>query len=441
MAPLNPQTHQQTQGNIPAFPPTQISTHLSLINTLPKWLWWWMAILMIGGGGIGGLLLILTTNSSTRKSIETREIPVKLATATETKIEESTEFIGNLEVGRSQIIQSPTSGTVTKVFVQPGDKIRKGTPIFQIDPQGLVNFVSSKTAQKNSPSSVNLNSNFDNQLATISVLEAEQASRRADVRFYQREFDKYTKLVAQGTLSGEIRDNFLRKLKISQTELARVESKIQSQQQNRKQNLEPKNSPLPTYHIKAPFTGNLLSLQTKVGDILNRDDQLATLTQTSPLKLQIYIPANRREQLRPGMTIQILNDQGKPVGTSRVVTIANHQKNSQESILVTAIYQNSSTEIEAPNFIRTRIVWKSYPGVIIPRNAVNAIAKEPFVYVSESQPQNRLVARQRKVKLGSLQGDNYQIQDGLQPGEKVIASNLVRLRDGEPISIVKGNGE
>ncbi|BAZ05551.1 efflux RND transporter periplasmic adaptor subunit [Calothrix sp. NIES-3974] len=439
MPPLNPQTHQQTQGNIPPFPPTPISSNLSPANTLPKWLWRWIGILMMGGGGIGGLFLILTVNSGTPNIREIGEIPVNLVTVTTAKIEESTEFIGNLEVGRSQIIKPPTSGIVTQVFVQPGERIPKGTPMFQIDPQGLVKFVSSP--QKNHPSVVNSNSNFDNQLATISVLEAEQASRRADVNFYQRQFDKYTKLVAQGEVSGDIRDNFLRKLKTAQTKLAQVESKIQLRKQNRKQNPNPESSPPPTYYIKAPFTGNLLSLQTKVGDIINRDDQLATLTQTSPLKLQIYIPANRREQLRPGMTIQILNDQGKPVGTSRVVTIANHQQNSQESILVTAIYQNSSAELEAPNFIRTRIIWKSYPGVLIPRNAVNAIAKEPFVYVSESQPQNRFVARQRKVKLGSLQGDNYQIQDGLQPGEKVIVSNLARLRDGEPISIVKGNGE
>ncbi len=439
MPPLNPQTHQQTQGNIPPFPPTPTSSNLSPANTLPRWLWRWIGILMIGGGGIGGLFLILTVNSGTPNIREIGEIPVNLVTVTTAKIEESTEFIGNLEVGRSQIIKPPTPGIVTQVFVQPGEQIRKGTPMFQINPQGLVNFASSP--QKNNPSVVNSNSNFGNQLATISVLEAEQASRRADVNFYQREFDKYTKLVAQGEVSGDIRDNFLRKLKTAQTKLAQVESKIQNQKHNRKQNPNPENSPPPAYQIKAPFTGNLTSLQIKVGDIINRDDQLATLTQTSPLELQIYVPANRQEQLRPGMTIQILNDQGKPVGTSRVVTIANHQKNSQESILVTAIYQNSSAELEAPNFIRTRIVWKSYPGVLIPRNAVNAIAKEPFVYVSESQPPNRLVARQRKVKLGSLQGDNYQIQDGLQPGEKVIVSNLARLRDGEPISIVKGNGE
>jgi multidrug efflux pump subunit AcrA (membrane-fusion protein) len=64
---------------------------------------------------------------------------------------------------------------------------------------------------------------------------------------------------------------------------------------------------------------------------------------------------------------------------------------------------------------------------------VSRIEGKTFVYVAQTQGQSQLIARQKPVKLGSISGNNYQVLEGLQPGEKIVVSGLSRLSDGAAI--------
>ena len=44
-----------------------------------------------------------------------------------------------------------------------------------------------------------------------------------------------------------------------------------------------------------------------------------------------------------------------------------------------------------------------------------------------------LVARQKSVKLGAIEGNNYQVIQGLQAGEKIVTAGILNLTDGAPI--------
>ena len=37
------------------------------------------------------------------------------------------------------------------------------------------------------------------------------------------------------------------------------------------------------------------------------------------------------------------------------------------------------------------------------------------------------------MQLGNIQGNNYQVIEGLKPGERIVVSGLLSLRDGVPI--------
>jgi hypothetical protein len=64
---------------------------------------------------------------------------------------------------------------------------------------------------------------------------------------------------------------------------------------------------------------------------------------------------------------------------------------------------------------------------------VSRLDGQNFVYVAQTQGQSQLIARQKSVKLGFLQGNNYQVIEGLQPGEKLIVSNIANLSNGAAI--------
>jgi multidrug efflux pump subunit AcrA (membrane-fusion protein) len=47
---------------------------------------------------------------------------------------------------------------------------------------------------------------------------------------------------------------------------------------------------------------------------------------------------------------------------------------------------------------------------------------------------NTLVAKQKPVKLGTIQDNKYQVLEGLQQGEKIVVSGIIKLRNDTPIA-------
>jgi multidrug efflux pump subunit AcrA (membrane-fusion protein) len=81
------------------------------------------------------------------------------------------------------------------------------------------------------------------------------------------------------------------------------------------------------------------------------------------------------------------------------------------------------------------VIWNTRPRILIPTTAVVPLAGKDFVYVAQTQGPSKLIARQKPVKLdrAKMQGNNYPVIEGLQPGEKIIVSGTQNLSDGAPI--------
>ena len=164
------------------------------------------------------------------------------------------------------------------------------------------------------------------------------------------------------------------------------------------------------------------------------------------------MPIERAPELRPGMSVELLNGEGKSVGTSRVFFIAPNTATNTQSVLIKSLFDNSRGQLRADQYVRARVIWNQSPGVLIPTTAVSRLGGETFVYVAQEQTQQeqsqqeqsqqeqsqpsepQLVARQKVVKLGAIQGNNYQVLEGLKPGERLIVSGILSLRDGAPIT-------
>ncbi len=72
------------------------------------------------------------------------------------------------------------------------------------------------------------------------------------------------------------------------------------------------------------------------------------------------------------------------------------------------------------------------PGLLIPVTAVSRVNGQYFCFVAEQSGQG-LVARQRPVQVGDMQGNDYVIKGGLKPGEQLIASGIQKIADGAPV--------
>lgn len=415
------------------------------------WRWLLLALLVIGGGI--ALWRLLTPASEAPAANESQQAArVKLFPVETAALEDSSEFIANLDSRRSVTLQPRIEGQISQIFVRSGDQIAAGKPIIQVDPEEQQAAVSGVTA-----AAAAAQADVANARATLKSLEAERISNLSDVQYNQREYQRYSRLADQGAVARSVGDQYTNRIQTAQAQLATTEAEIQAQRaavaqsekalQEAQANIRGQEAQFQYYRITAPFDGTVGDIPVKEGDFVNTDTQLTTITQNRPLEVEISVPIERGPQLRQQMPIELLDAQGKSVGTSRVFFISPNTNNATQSILIKSLFENSNNQLRADQYVRARVIWNRRSGVLIPATAITRLGGQTFVYVAqeqqaqpeqseqgEAQQQPQTIARQKPVKLGAIQGNNYQVLEGLKPGERLIVSGILNLRDGASIT-------
>jgi RND family efflux transporter MFP subunit len=191
--------------------------------------------------------------------------------------------------------------------------------------------------------------------------------------------------------------------------------------------------------VIAPFAGVIGDIPVKVGDYLKKGDPIATLTENKLLDLRLSIPLERQPQLRLGLPVEMLDDRGNAIAIGQISFISPNVSANSQTILAKATFPNPSGELLNLQFVKAKVIWQEKPGILVPVIAVTRLGGQTFVFTAQKPEQQKpgmppLVARQKPVKLGTIQGNNYQVIEGLQAGEKVIVAGILNLTDGAPIT-------
>ncbi|NMG09937.1 efflux RND transporter periplasmic adaptor subunit [Brasilonema sp. UFV-L1] len=419
-----------------------------------RWLWLLLALALLAGGGFA-LWRWLTPQRTapTTANAQPPAVPVKVSTVQAGTIEDSSEYVASLESRRSVTLQPRVEGQVAQIFVRSGDTVAAGNPIIQVDPREQQAAVSSVDAAAEVA-----RSQVENARATLRSLEAERLSKLADLKLNQQDYERYTNLSSQGAVSRQTSEQYANRLATSQAAVREIEARIRAQEANINQaekslkqaqaNIREQQVQLQYYKITAPFAGTVGNIPVKVGDFVNTSTKLVTVTQNQPLELNIFVPIERGPQLRKGTPVQVMDTQGKSLSMTKVFFIALNANNNTQSILIKSLFDNSKNQLLADQYARARVIWSQRPGVLVPTTAVTRVAGETFVYLAAPAPKKapqgekkpgeqqgavELVAQQKRVKLGNITGNNYQVLEGLEPGDRIIVSGLLNLRDGVPV--------
>ncbi|MBN3944141.1 efflux RND transporter periplasmic adaptor subunit [Nostoc sp. NMS9] len=406
-----------------------------------RWLWLSLAALLLLWGGATLVWRLLTPQNSapSNANAQPQGVRVKISTVQSGIIEESSDFIASLKSLRSVTLQPRIQGQVTQILVKSGDPIVEGAAILQVDPTPQAAIA----RNNNVPQAFLVQ--LANARATLKSLETERPSYVANVQLYQQNYEKFVSLAEQGAVSRQTSNQFANRLANAKTSLDAIDSRIQAQRATilqAEKSLQQSNVNTQTQQpqpdkITAPFSGTVGNIPVKVGDLVNNSTPLVNITQNRPLEVNISVPLQQGPQLRKGMLVEVMNTQGQKLGRSRIFFIAPNASNETQTILIKALFDNTNGQLRADQLVRTRVFWNQRPGVLIPTTAMTRVGGDTFVYVveTETSPQgvSQQVARQRRVKLGEIKGNNYQVIEGLQPEDKVIISGLLNLRDGVAI--------
>ncbi len=366
-------------------------------------------------------------------------IPVKLQTVASGTVEESSEFVGSLEADQAVVLRPVTDGRVVQIFVGSGSRVAAGTPILQLKPEKGQAELGGAIANINARRAA-----LSNARAQLKAAEAERVSAAADVELRNQEYQRFSQLVAQGAFAQQRLDEVRRNRDVAAASLAAVDERVRAaratlDQENSALQQAQANAALSSENLQetrvvAPIAGVVGDLTVKLGDYISPNTTLTKIVQNQTLSVRLSIPDNQAAKLRIGIPVQLYEFTGNEIiGTGRISFVSPQVNAESQSILAKASFANPEGTLRDGQQVRSRVIWERKPGVSIPTTAISRVAGQNFVYVAETKDA-KLIARQKPVKLGNIQGNNYQITEGLKQGERVIVSGVLNLTDGAPIA-------
>jgi RND family efflux transporter MFP subunit len=321
---------------------------------------------------------------------------VKTLTLEARPIARSTEFVATIRSLRSTTVQPQVDGIVRQVFVRAGDRVGAGQPLVQIDP--------------------------DKQQASVRATESQRAAREADLALAKQQLARMQKLHTAGAVSRAELEQAEAAQKTAEAQLAAIQSQI------RESEVE-----LQYYRVTAPTAGMVGDLSIREGDRVTQATPITTIDEPQGLEAYINVPLERSLDLRPGLTVELLNADGQVIASNPITFIAPRADDATQTVLVKATLRQPPPGVRILQYVRARVVWSDAPALSVPVVAVMRLAGQSFVFVAE-QAEQGFVARQKPVTLGEVVGDLYVLQAGLKPGERLIVSNVQKIGDGAPVN-------
>ena len=297
---------------------------------------------------------------------------VALLTLQEKPIEEASELIATIRSLRSTTIQPDVEGVVTRIFVKPGDRVAAGKPLLQI--------------------------NADKQQATVRSTEANRAGVDADVQYWRDHVKRLESLVQAGAISKQEFQQAQNSLRTAEARLAALDAQV------REDRVE-----LQFYRVEAPQPGVVGDMTIREGDRVTSSTVIMTIDDISALEADIQVPLDRSADLRIGLPVQLLDNEGTPVATNPVSFVAPRVDERTQTVLVKARLREAPPAVRVQQFARARIIWRNAPGLLVPITAVMRISGKHFCYVAD-QKDGGLVARQQPIEDGEKIGNGAPIK-------------------------------
>jgi membrane fusion protein (multidrug efflux system) len=293
-------------------------------------------------------------------------------------LENTIQTTGNLVANEFVDIRPERSGRLTKILFNEGSPVQQGALLAELD---------------------------------RTELEAQLAKLRVNEAYYIREIARAKDLLAIDGIAQEEFDRISLSLDQTRADIRITEVAIDKTR------------------IRAPFTGRLGLRQISEGAYVSSSDILVRLQQTNPIKLEFDIPERFSRDLRIGQKIAFTVEGIRTTFEAVVYALSNEVESSTRTLTVRARCGNGGNTLQPGNFAKVTVTTnQSQKVVLVPTDAVIPILNGQQVLVMR----NGMVHGQQ-VEVAQRLENYIAITAGLNPGDTLILSGLLALREGMPV--------
>lgn len=336
-------------------------------------------------------------------------VPVTVAVAAKKTVPVELRAIGNVEPFATVAIKARISGELQEVHFREGQEVRRGDPLFTIDPRP-----------------------FEAKLAEA---EARLARSQAELANAQKQVERYGAVAGKGFVSAERVDEV-------RTDAAILEGTVQAD----KAAVASARLELDYCSIRSPLDGFAGNLQADRGNVIkaNADTDMVTINQVRPVRVafalpESNLPALQRARAERSLPVRafIPGAESEP-RTGELSFLDNTVDPATGTILVKATFPNQDTRLWPGQYVNVVLELSALPdAVVVPEQAVQNGQKGQYVYVVGAD----LTVAYREVATGISSGGEVVITSGLQAGEQVVTDGQLRLAPGVEIKIVDSAGQ
>lgn len=189
--------------------------------------------------------------------------------------------------------------------------------------------------------------------------------------------------------------------------------------------------------VVAPFNGVITRRAVDVGALINAGTQeLFALTQTDPLRLNVWVPQAYADDIKTGQEVSVrLPDKkdAKPLN-ARVERVAGALDTATRSRQAEIVLANGDAKLLPGSYVEIGInVPTKTPALVAPANTL--VVDQAGMHVVAVDADRKV--RFKPVKLGRDFGKEVEIIDGIAADDALVASPSDLLVDGETVGIVE----
>ena len=301
---------------------------------------------------------------------------------------------GNIAAWQEAIVGAEAGGLrLDEVLVNVGDEVKKGQLLARLQ-------------------SVTISAELEQTRATLREAEAIQAEAVANA-------DRARRLQPTGAMSGQQINQWLTTERTAQARVGALKARIKADEVR-----------LTQTRIVAPDDGSISARAATVGSVVQPGQELFRLILKNRLEWRAEVPASDLQRIEPEMKATVFTASGAAVhGTVRVVAPT---VDPQTRTGLVYVDMESAQDAKAGMFARGEIDLGRTMAVNLPQSAVQM--RDGFHYVYSVGVDNRVT--QIKVGVGRRSGDRIEITDGINASQRIVASGVGFLADGDIVRVV-----
>ncbi len=376
------------------------------------------------------------------KSVQERDI--RIGTVDRGAIETTVNASGRVVPAYEEIITSPVESRLIQSFVRLGDSVSAGTPLLELDLE---------TA----------NTNFEKMLDTYEVMRRELLQLQLNNKTALSELDMQIKVKGMQVNSLEVEVQNERHLdslgsgtgeRVRQAETALATARLELQQLRHRhdnerlranaaeevqrlqlssyeKDLAMTRKTLARGRIPAPHSGSVTFILTDIGSKVSPGQKVAVVSDLSAFTIEGEVPEGNSERVKPGATVIVRVGKLELQGMVESIT----PQSNAGSVGLRVSLDNPRVKGLRSGLRADIFISYGYKDDVV-RLSQGSFFKGPGDYQMFVLDADDHLTR-RTVKLGDSNRRYVEVLSGLEPGDRVVVSDMENYRNSKNLKISK----